>query len=76
MEKIVLRILNESNNQSPRPVIAHLRPSDGFLHAVNGTSTKLIRQMITLSHEQTGTPQNPVDSVNPANWIPERLRAR
>jgi restriction system protein len=35
-----------------------------FLRAMNGTSAKLIRQMIALSHEQTGTPQNPVDWVN------------
>ena len=44
-----------------------------FLRTVNGTSAKLIRQMITLIHEQTGTPQNPVDWVNPDEWIPERL---
>jgi hypothetical protein len=67
---------NDPNNQNPRPFITHLRPSDGFLHAVNGTSAKLIRQMIGLIYEQTGTPQAPVDSVNPAKWIPERLRAR
>lgn len=76
VEKSVLRRLNESNNQSQRPFINHLRPSDGFLRAVSGTSAKLIRQMIGLIHEQTGTPQNPVDWVNPDEWISERLRAR
>jgi hypothetical protein len=73
---LLKRQINDPNNQNPRPVIAHLRASDGFLHAVNGTSAKRILQMIGLIHEQTGTPQNHVDWVNSAEWTPERLRAR
>ena len=55
------------------PLLPTYAQAVAFLRAVDGTSVKLIRQMITLIHEQTGTPQNPVDWVNPDEWIPERL---
>lgn len=56
------------------PLLPTYAQTIAFLKAVNGTSPKVIRQMITLIHEQTGTPQNPVDWVYPDEWIPERLK--
>ena len=30
--------------------------------------------MLTTLHDLMGTPQNPVNWINPADWIPERLQ--
>lgn len=45
-----------------------------MMKAVSGYSVKSVRTMINAIHEQTGTPQNPVDWSEPDNWITERLR--
>lgn len=45
-----------------------------MMKAVSGYSLKSVRNMITAIHEQTGTPQNPVDWSEPDQWINERLR--
>ena len=38
-----------------------------------GVTQSNVRGMINAIHEQTGTPQNPVDWSDPDTWIPERL---
>ncbi|MDI3360838.1 restriction endonuclease [Lelliottia sp. V89_10] len=45
-----------------------------MMKAVSGYSIKSVRNMINAIHEQTGTPQNPVDWSDPDNWITERLK--
>ncbi|EFK2015117.1 restriction endonuclease, partial [Escherichia coli] len=44
-----------------------------MMKAVSGYSLKAVRNMITAIHEQTGTPQKPVDWSEPDLWISERL---
>ena len=44
-----------------------------MMKAVSGYSLKAVRDMITAIHEQTGTPQQPVDWSEPDLWISERL---
>lgn len=39
----------------------------------SGEKVKAVRDMITAIHDQTGTPQNPVDWSEPDRWIAERL---
>jgi restriction system protein len=43
------------------------------IRAFDGEPVKQVRDMITVIHEQTGTPQNPVDWSNPDIWIEGRL---
>jgi restriction system protein len=43
------------------------------LRAFDGVKKQTIRNMITAIHDQTGTPQNPVDWTDPDRWIDERL---
>jgi len=43
------------------------------LRAWKGEAVKAVRDMITAIHDQTGTPQNPVDWSDPDKWISERL---
>lgn len=43
------------------------------LRAFDGEPVQLVRDTITAIHQQTGTPQNPVDWTNPDIWIGERL---
>lgn len=45
-----------------------------MMKAVSGYSVKSVRNMINAIHEQTGTPQNPVDWSEPDLWISERLK--
>jgi len=45
-----------------------------MMKAVSGYSVKSVRNMINAIHEQTGTPQNPVDWSEPDMWISERLK--
>ena len=42
-----------------------------MMKAVSGYSLKAVRNMITAIHEQTGTPQKPVDWSEPDLWISE-----
>lgn len=44
-----------------------------FLTTVQGVPKMTVRSMINAIHEQTGTPQNPVDWSDPNSWITERL---
>lgn len=43
------------------------------LHAWSGEAVRSVREMITAIHDQTGTPQNPVDWSDPDTWIADRL---
>lgn len=43
------------------------------LHNWDREKVKAVRDMITAIHDQTGTPQNPVDWSDPDTWIAERL---
>ncbi len=45
-----------------------------LLRIWHGTPKENIREMIKCIHEQTGTPQKPVDWSDPDDWIHERLR--
>ena len=46
-----------------------------LMEAATGIVPKSVRDMITAIHNQTGTPQNPVDWSDPDRWIAERLAA-
>ena len=43
------------------------------IQAFDGEPVKQVRDTITAIHDQTGTPQNPVDWSDPDAWIEERL---
>ena len=52
------------------PLYSHVRHC---LKIWDGEAVKAGRDMISAIHEQTGTPQNPVDWSDPDQWIAERL---
>lgn len=56
------------------PLFPTYRQAAALMRAATGVKATAIRAMISAIHEQTGTPQNPVDWAEPAVWIPERLR--
>lgn len=43
------------------------------IRAFEGVGTRAVRETINAIHDQTGTPQNPVDWSDPDLWIDERL---
>ncbi|MCA1909753.1 MAG: restriction endonuclease [Magnetospirillum sp.] len=43
------------------------------LRAMEAMPVKLVKDLLSAIHAQTGTPQNPVDWSDPDRWIPERL---
>ena len=45
-----------------------------LLRIWDGVPQDKVREMIATIHEQTGTPQKPVDWSEPDTWIPERLQ--
>lgn len=44
-----------------------------YLTVFQGVLKATVRSMISTIHEQTGTPQNPVDWSDPDLWIEQRL---
>ncbi|WBM72215.1 restriction endonuclease [Buttiauxella sp. WJP83] len=55
------------------PLFPTYAQARAMIKAVKGYPVKSVRNMITAIHEQTGTPQNPVDWSEPHIWIAERL---
>lgn len=55
------------------PLFPTYRQAQAFMKATSGLSTQLVRDMITVIHNQRGTPQQQVDWTNPDEWISERL---
>lgn len=52
------------------PLYSHVKHC---LRAWDGEMIKAVRDMMTAIHDQTGTPQNPVDWSDPDSWITQRL---
>ncbi|SHE75493.1 restriction system protein [Modicisalibacter ilicicola DSM 19980] len=55
------------------PLFPTYAQAAAFMKASTGLPPKAVRDMITAIHDQTGTPQNPVDWSDPDTWIAERL---
>ncbi|MBY5940311.1 restriction endonuclease [Halomonas sp. DP5N14-9] len=55
------------------PLFPTYAQAAALIKASTGTPPKAVRDMITAIHDQTGTPQNPVDWSDPDTWIIERL---
>lgn len=55
------------------PLFPTYAQARAMMKAADGYSLKAVRNMINAIHEQTGTPQKPVDWSEPDNWIKERL---
>ncbi|MEM7747204.1 MAG: restriction endonuclease [Pseudomonadota bacterium] len=65
-----------SENQEPivrAPLFPLYSQVKHCLHAWKDEVVRTVRDMITAIHDQTGTPQNPVDWSDPDTWIAERL---
>ncbi len=56
------------------PLFPTYAQAAALMKASTGTPPKAVRDMITAIHDQTGTPQNPVDWSDPDTWIIERLQ--
>jgi restriction system protein len=55
------------------PFFPTYRNLGSAIRAFDGEPVKQVRETIAAIHEQTGTPQNPVDWSNPDIWIDDRL---
>lgn len=55
------------------PLFPSYAQAAALMKASTGIPAKAVRDMITAIHDQTGTPQNPVDWSDPDTWIAERL---
>lgn len=55
------------------PLFPKYSQAAALMRATTGVNFPLVRAMISAIHEQTGTPQNPVDWSDPDTWITERL---
>ncbi|MGK0737670.1 restriction endonuclease [Yokenella regensburgei] len=55
------------------PLFPTYAQAQAMMKASAGYPAKSVRNMITAIHEQTGTPQKPVDWSEPDKWIIERL---
>jgi len=58
------------------PLFPTYRQAQAFMKATMGVPTQLVRDMITVIHNQRGTPQQQVDWTNPDQWINERLTGK
>lgn len=64
---------NEENYIVRAPLFPLYAKLKHCIKSWNGENVKAVRQMINVIHDQTGTPQNPVDWSDPDKWITERL---
>ena len=77
-------VQEESANDGANTEDSHLRVRIAFfpiysqvrclLRIWPGFQGKQVTGMLTTLHDLMGTPQNPVNWTNPADWIPERLQ--
>ena len=56
------------------PLFPTYAQASAMMKATSGIQLQSVRNMITAIHEQTGTPQNPVDWSEPDSWIKARLK--
>jgi restriction system protein len=56
------------------PLFPTYAQAAALMGAAAGSTVTALRGMITAIHEQTGTPQKPVDWSDPDAWIPARLQ--
>lgn len=60
-------------NKVKTPLFPTYAKAGAVMKAATGVNPKSVRDLITVIHDQTGTPQNPVDWSDPDTWIAERL---
>lgn len=60
-------------NKVKTPLFPTYAQARALMKAATGELPKAVRDLITVIHDQTGTPQNPVDWSDPDTWIAERL---
>lgn len=60
-------------NKVKTPLFPTYAQARALMKAATGVLPKAVRDLITVIHDQMGTPQNPVDWSDPDTWIAERL---